>query len=101
VKAVEFPDTVLTEGKGGRLELRTLDYRGTFVMCKYLDPKTMKLADQKRKLMLKDEDGKILGYFIIPLKNPNRSLLISAKSEEKERQIWNGELGKPEEVWTN
>jgi hypothetical protein len=101
VKAVEFPDTVLTEGKGRRLELRTLDSRGTFVICKYLDPKTMKLADQKRKLMLKDQDGKILEYFIVPLKSPNRSLLISAKGEEKERQIWNDELGKPEEVWTN
>jgi hypothetical protein len=101
VTAVEFPDTVLTKGKGGKLELRTLDSRGSYVLCKYIDPKTMKLADQKRKLMLKDHDGKILEYFIIPLKNSNRSLLISARPEEKEREIWNDELGKTEEVWTN
>jgi len=96
---MEFPDAVLTEGKGGKLELRALESRGTFVMCKYLDPKTMKLADQKRKLMLRDEDGEILEYFIIPLKNANRSLLVSGKGEEKERQIWNDELGKTEELW--
>jgi len=98
---MEFPDTVLTEGKGGKLELRALEFRGTFVMCKYLDPKTMKPADQKRKLMLKSEDGKILEYFIIPLKDASRSLLVSGKGEEKERQIWNDELGKPEELWVD
>ena len=96
---MEFPNAVLTEGKGGKLELRALESRGTFVMCKYLDPKTLKLADQKRKLMLKDENGKILEYFIIPLKDANRSLLVSGKGEEKERQIWNDKVGKPEELW--
>jgi hypothetical protein len=97
---MEFPDTVLTKGKGGKIELRSLDSRGSYVMYKYLNPKTMKLADQKRKLMLKDQDGRVLEYFIIPLKDLNRSLMIVAKGEEKERQIWNDKLKKPEEVWT-
>lgn len=98
---MEFPDTVMTKAKGGNLELRSLDSRGNYVMCKYIDPNTMKEADKKRKLMLKNQDGKILEYFIIPLKNQNQSLLISAKGEEKERQIWNNELQKAEEVWSD
>jgi len=99
VNSVELPDTVLTKGKGGKLEIRSLDSRGSYVMCKYRDPKTMKLADRKRKLILRNNDGKITEYFIIPLRDPKRALLISAESEEKERQIWNEESRKAEDVW--
>jgi hypothetical protein len=96
---MDFPESVLTEGKGGKLEVRSLDSRGTYVLCKYLDPKTGKLADKKRKLMLKDSSGNLVQYFIIPLKDPNRALLITANSKEKERQIWNESSGSAEEVW--
>ena len=96
---MDLPETVLTKGKGGKLEVRAVDSRGSYVMCKYLDPETMKPADKKRKLMLKDQNGKILEYFIIPLKNPKRALLLTAESEEKERQIWNEVLRRGEEIW--
>ncbi len=96
---MNLPETVLTKGKGGKLEVRALDSRGSYVMCKYLDPKTMKPADNKRKLMLKDKNGIAHEYFIIPLKDPKRALLLTAASEEKERQIWNELLGTAEEVW--
>jgi len=99
VKRLELPDTVLTKGKGGRLEVRSLDSRGLYVMCKYLDPKTLKLASNKRKLMLRDQDGNVLEYFIIPLRDPKRALLISSDIEEKERQIWNEKLRKAEGIW--
>jgi hypothetical protein len=98
-KRLEFPDPVLTKGKSGKLEVRSLDSRGSYVMCKYLDSKTMKLADKKRKLMLKGEDGKLLEYFIIPLRDPKRALLVSAEPDEKERLIWNDNLEKAEEIW--
>jgi hypothetical protein len=98
---MDLPENVLTEGKSGKIEVRSLDSRGEYVICKYLDSKTMKLADQKRKLMLKGDDGKIVEYFIIPLKDPNRALLISSKTEEKERQIWNEKLGHAEDVWAD
>ena len=65
----------------------------------YLDTKTMSLADTKRKLVLKDKDGKVTEFFIIPLKNPGRALSITAEPEEKDRQIWNHELEKAEEIW--
>jgi hypothetical protein len=96
---MEFPESVLTKNKKGKMEIRGLDHRGSYVICKYLDPKTMKLADTKRKLMLKDEEGKITEYFIIHLKDPKRALLISPEAEEKDRQIWNEKLGKAEEIW--
>ncbi len=96
---MDLPETVLTKGKGGKLEVRAVDSRGSYVMCKYLDPETMKPADKKRKLMLKDQNGKILEYFIIPLKDPKRALLLTAESEEKERQIWNEVLRRGEEIW--
>jgi hypothetical protein len=86
-KQVNLPETVLTKGKGGKLEVRVLDSRGSYVMCRYLDSKTMKTADEKRKLMLKDQNGIVHEYFIIPLKDPNRALLLTTGSEEKERQI--------------
>jgi len=95
---VDFPEAVLTKGKGGKLEVRTLDSRGSYVMCKYLDPKTMKPADKKRKLMLRDRNGKVLEYFIIPLKDTRRALLLTADSEEKERQVWNEDLQKTEDI---
>jgi hypothetical protein len=96
---MDFPEHVLTKGKKGRLEVRSLDSRGRYVMCKYLDPKTMKPADAKRKLLLRDEDGKVSQYFIIPLKDPKRSLLVIAESEEKERQVWNEKKVMTEEIW--
>jgi hypothetical protein len=98
-RLVEFPESVLTRSKKGKLEVRSIDNRGRYVVCKYLDPKTMKLADTKRKLMLKDEQGKITEYFIIPLKNANRALLITPEVEEKDRQIWNEKRGQAEEIW--
>ena len=96
---MDLPENLLTKGKGGKLEVRCLETRGSYVICKYLNPKTMKPTDPKRKLMLRDKDGKVIEYFIIPLKDPNRSLLITAKAEEKERQVWNENLSKAEDVW--
>lgn len=95
---MDFPTTVLTKGKKGKLEVRSLEHRGQYVICKYLDPQTMKAADSKRKLTLKDEEGRLFEYFIIPLKDPKRSLLISPETEEKGRQVWNEKTGRAEEM---
>jgi hypothetical protein len=95
---MEFPETVLTTGKRGKLEIRTLESRGRYVICKYLDPETMKLADAKRKLMLFDEDGRTLEYFIVPFKDSKRSLLIPSLPDAREKQIWNETQGRPEEI---
>ncbi|MGA8857642.1 MAG: hypothetical protein WB643_10810 [Candidatus Bathyarchaeia archaeon] len=96
---MDLPENVLTKGKAGKLEVRALDSRGSYVMCKYLDAKTLKPTDKKRKLMLKDQNGNVLEYFIIPIKDPKRALLLTAGSEEKERQVWNESQGKAEHIW--
>lgn len=96
---MDLPENVLTKGKRGKLEVRALDSRGSYVMCKYLDPKTMKPADTKRKLMLRDQSGNVLEYFIIPLKDTKRALLLTAASEETERKVWLESLGRAEEIW--
>ena len=93
-----FSDEVLTRGKSGKLELRTLHSRGSFVMCKYLNPETLKPADKKTKLALKREDGTVEEYFIIPLRDPKRSLLVKAAGEEKSRKVWNEQTQQEEEL---
>ncbi len=99
VIGMRFPETVLAIGKKDKLEVRSLEHRGQYVMCKYLDPQTMKLAHSKRKLTLKDEEGTLFEYFIIPLKDPRRSLLISVEKEEKNREVWNEKAGTAEDLW--
>ena len=93
-----FSGEVLARGKSGKLELRTLHSRGSFVMCKYLNPETLKPADKKTKLALKREDGTVEEYFIIPLKDPRRSLLLKAEGEEKDRMVWNDQTQQEEDL---
>jgi len=95
-----FSDNVLAKGKSGKLEVRALHARGSFVMCKYLNPETLKLADKKMKLTLKREDGTTEDYFIIPLRDPKRSLLIRAEADGKDRKIWNLHTQKEEDLWS-
>jgi hypothetical protein len=96
---MQFPETVLTTSKKGRLEVRALESRGSFVICKYLDSKTMKPADAKKKIMLRSNNGELTEYFIVPLKAPNRALLLSTHPDEKARQIWNELKQQAEEIW--
>lgn len=96
---MRFSESVLTRGKTGRLEVRALESRGSYVICKYLNPDTLRLADKKVKLSLRDERGEVKEYFIIPLKDPRRSLLISAEIEEKERKVWNEKTQQEENLW--
>jgi hypothetical protein len=95
---MEFPETVLTTSKKGKLEVRTLESRGSFVICKYLDPKTLK-PDTKKKLMLRSKNGELMEYFIVPINSRNRALLISSHPDEKERQIWNELDQRAELTW--
>jgi len=96
---MEFPDSVVTRSKKGKLEIRTLEARGSFVVCKYLDAKTLKPADKKKKLLLRSESGELVEYFIVPLTDPSRAMLITSRPDEKERQIWNQSEQHAEEIW--
>src|SRR5512136_2988712 len=96
---MKFSESVLARGRGEKLEVRTLDSRGSYVICKYLNPETLKLADKKIKLSLKNEKGEVSEYFVIPLKDSKRSLMVSAEKEEKERKVWNEASGQEEDLW--
>ena len=97
----EYPESVLTKDRKGNLEVRNLVSCGKFVMYDYRDVKTFKQVESnKKKLYLKDKDGKIIEYYIIPLKIGNRSLLIKPeKPEEKVRKVWNDKMQKEEDLW--
>ncbi|MEM2122493.1 MAG: hypothetical protein QXE79_02540 [Candidatus Bathyarchaeia archaeon] len=93
-----FPRDVITEGARGRPEVRVLESRGSYVVYRYLDLETLEQKEKKLKLCLKDEEGKVMEYFIVPLKDEGRHLLI--RSEEKgPRKIWNPESGSEEDLW--
>lgn len=81
------------------MELRALEARGRFVLCKYLDPTTLKPADNKMKLTLEDDEGRLTEYFILPLKTPKRALLLTAEKEEKMRKVWNEAAKREEPLW--
>jgi hypothetical protein len=95
---MKFSDAVLTKAKGGRIELRAVDSREEYVLCKYLDTKTLRPADKKKKLCLRDKDDSIQEYFIIPLKD-KRSLLVASGKKEKNAKVWNERKKKEEDVW--
>ncbi|MEM3737400.1 MAG: hypothetical protein QXJ75_04880 [Candidatus Bathyarchaeia archaeon] len=95
---MSFSEEVLTKSRTGRVEVRALESRGRYVLCKYLDPETLQLADEKRKLTLIDEKGKIYEYFLIPLKGKNRRLMVEAEKEPKGRKVWNPITRQEEEL---
>ena len=97
----EYPETVLTKDKKGNQEIRNLVSRGQFVIYDYRDIKTFKQVESnKKKIYLKDENGQISEYYIIPLKTGNRALLITPeKLEEKPRKVWNEKSKKEEDLW--
>jgi len=97
----KYPESVLTKDRKGNLEVRNLISRGQFVIYDYRDVKTFKqVENNKKKLYLKDKNGKVTEYYIIPLKSVNRSLLITPeKPEEKVRKVWDNKMQKEEDLW--
>ena len=82
----EYPEEVLTKSKKGKIEVRNLIDSGRFVRYEYLDPQTGKRSENKVKIVLYNgEDYE--EYFIIPLKQKNRSLLLNAEKKSN-RKLW-------------
>jgi len=94
----DFPRDVIAKGSRGRPEVRVLESRGSYVIYRYLDLETLEQKEKKLKLCLRDDKGKVVEYFIVPLKDEGRCLLI--RSEEKgPRKIWNPERESEEDLW--
>ncbi len=88
---MNYPESVLTESKKGKIEVRNLIDSGRFVRYEYLDPDSGKRSENKVKLVLyngKEQEE----YFIIPLKQKNRFLLLRAEKKGA-RKIWDGKEG--------
>jgi hypothetical protein len=87
---MEYPKEVLTKSKKGKIEVRSLIDRGEFVRYEYLDPKSGKKSENKVKLVLRSNKGEIEEFFIVPLKQEDRFLLL--RTEVKgERRLWSNE----------
>jgi len=87
---MKYPDDVLTKSKKGKIEVRSLVDYGKFVRYEYLDPESGERSENKIKLVLyngKDYEE----YFIIPLKQKNKFLLLKAEKKGK-RSLWNGSM---------
>ncbi len=91
---VQFPDEFLTKTKKGSIELRIFLRRGKFVEYTYMNQKTKKLT-KKRKIVLKSED-KDEAYFIIPMKQKGKYLMIKEESVGNVK-LWN--KGKVINLW--
>ncbi len=89
---MEYPEDVLTRSKKGKIEVRNLVDYGKFVRYEYLDPKTRERSENKVKIVLYNGDD-YEEYFIIPLKQKNRFLMLSAEKKGP-RKIWDGNEAK-------
>lgn len=94
----EYPESVLTENRSGETEVRTLVSRGEFAICEYSDPENLERTDEKKKLILKREDDEIEEYFIIPMNQEKKDLLITPKEKSSEHTFWDKDEGEMAEL---
>ncbi len=88
-----YPEEVITVSKKGKREVRALIDRGKYVRYEYLEPETGKRSENKIKLVLLNEKGEQEEYFIIPLKQKDRFLLLKAEVKSPHK-LWDREKGK-------
>ncbi len=82
----KYPEEVLTKSKKGKIEVRRFIDTGKFVRYDYIDPETGKRSENKVKIVLYNgEDYE--EYFIIPLKQKNRKLMLTAE-KKPDRKLW-------------
>ena len=90
----------ITISKKGRRELRGLVSRGRFALIEYLDPETKERVEDKVKLVLLHDDGRVDEIFLIPTKTPGRRLVIEPKEKKGTKiKVWNRKTGKVEELF--
>ncbi len=88
---MNYPDSVLTKNKKGQTEVRWLLRKGTFVEYNYRNPKTGKVLEKGKRSIILKSGKEEEHYFIIPLKQRNKFLLIIPNEEKQERKVWDGE----------
>ncbi|MCD6461459.1 MAG: hypothetical protein J7L61_01810 [Thermoplasmata archaeon] len=88
MKEKTLPEEVVTTSKRGRREARVLVDRGEFILYTYADPETGRPLGEKDRLVLKGRET--LEFFIIPMKDGKRRLLIPTEAKGP-RMVWDGE----------
>ena len=78
---MKYPKDVLTKSKTGKIEARVFIDEGRFVRYGYIDTKTGD-KEKKIKICLIKKDG-IESYFIIPMRDENKFLMIKDISNKK------------------
>ncbi len=81
-----YPEETLTKSKKGKVEVRHYIDSGKFVRYDYLDPETGGRSENKYKIVLATEKG-YEEYFVIPMKQKNRFLMLRGEKKGK-RKIW-------------
>ena len=84
---MKYPQSVLTKNKKGKVEVRSLIDKGTFVRYEYLDPTTGKKSENKIKLVLKTKSG-TEEFFVIPIA-AGRFLMLPEKPKAQ-LMVWDG-----------
>ena len=96
----KLPEQVLAVSKKGKVEVRALVRRGKFVLIEYLDPETMERTEDKYKLVLLGDDGVVEEYFILPLKQANRRLMVIPREKKGDKlMVWNREAQRAEPMF--
>lgn len=86
----KYPEEVLTTSKKGKKEARILKERGSYTIYGYKELGTGKL-DKKYNITLKKEDNSMEQYFVIPMQQSGRALMIHGKdttAEVKAKKLW-------------
>ncbi len=93
-------EEAITVSKKGKREIRTIVSRGRFALIEYRDPVTKERTEDKYKLVLYHDDGRVDEYFIIPTKTPHRQLLIEPKEKKGVKlKVWNPKTNQVEDMF--
>lgn len=97
----DYPASVLTQDRKANYEVRNLLARGEFLLHDYRNALDFTpVESSKQKLYLKEANGTVTEYFLIPTKNPNQMMMIRPKEkDQKERMVWNEKAKREEELW--
>ena len=83
---MEYPEETITITKKGEREVRIFKEKGTYYIYTYRSLKNGKLLNKEKLVLV--ENGKIKKeFFIIPLKEKNKYLLLETEIKGK-RKLW-------------
>ena len=86
---MKYPDSVLTKNRKGETEVRLLIDKGKFTRYTYAYPDGRKAEGGKISIILTNEKGEQVHYFLIPTQG-GRYLAVIPKDDKENRKVWDG-----------